>query len=139
MSNNILEIKSGLATKEFTLDYDPQKEKYYLNICAYGQLTTETFFNEYALKEYLRDNWNFEYEQIRELLNKKNIIGLSTEDEQKTVSKIDVLSICEKLCVLAGEMYDEKTDLVNASYKLDEINSELIALCGLPIDDIKVK
>lgn len=137
--SNIVEIKSGLATKEFTLEYDPQKEKYYLNICAYGQWTTETFFNEYSLKEYLRDEWRLEYEQIRELLSKKNVIGLSEpEPEPTTLSKTDALLICEKLCALAGEMYDEKTDLVNASYRLDEINSELLTLCGLTVDDIKV-
>ncbi len=41
--SKIFEIKSGAATKEFTLDYDRLKDKYYLNICAYGEMWTETF------------------------------------------------------------------------------------------------
>lgn len=73
----IYEIKSGVATKEFTLDYDSQKDKYYLNICAYGELWMETFYGDYALKEYLRTDWNFEDKQINELLEKVNYIGLS--------------------------------------------------------------
>lgn len=74
---SIYEIKSGISTKEFTLDYDGVKDKYYLNICAYGDLWTESFFGDYALKEYLRTEWDFEDEQIKELLQKVNYIGLS--------------------------------------------------------------
>ncbi len=74
--SKIFEIKSGAATKEFTLDYDRLKDKYYLNICAYGEMWTETFFGDYALKEYLRDMWQFSDEQLNELLNKVNEIGL---------------------------------------------------------------
>lgn len=75
-NNNIMEITSGIATKEFTLDYDSTKDKYYLNICAYGELWTETFFGDYALKEYLQADWQFENRQIEELLSKINYIGL---------------------------------------------------------------
>lgn len=74
--SGIYEIKSGVSTKEFTLDYDSTKDKYYLNICAYGELWTESFFGDYALKEYLRTDWNFEDEQIKGLLNNINLIGL---------------------------------------------------------------
>ena len=73
---NILQIKNGLASKEFTLDHDELKDKYYLNICAYGDFWTETFFGGYALEEYLRTEWNFEDEQIQELYTKVNKIGL---------------------------------------------------------------
>ena len=65
----ILEVKSGLSTKEFTLDYDSAKDKYYLSAIAYGEWITETFYGDYALKEYLRDTWSFTEAQINELIN----------------------------------------------------------------------
>lgn len=65
----IMEVKSGLSTKEFTLDYDNAKDKYYLSCVAYGECVTETFYGEYALEEYLRDTWDFSQEQIQELYN----------------------------------------------------------------------
>lgn len=74
---NIFEIKSGLSSKEFTLDYDELKDKYYLNICAYGELWTKSFFGDYALKEYLYNTWNFNEDQIAELMSKINLIGLA--------------------------------------------------------------
>jgi len=60
----IFEIKSGVATKQFVLTYDRAKDKYYLDICAYGDFWTQTFYGEWALEEYLRDSWDFEQEQI---------------------------------------------------------------------------
>ena len=65
----IFELKSGLSTKEFTLDYDSAKDKYYLNCLAYGEWITQTFYGEWALEEYLKTNWNFTEEQIKELYN----------------------------------------------------------------------
>ena len=38
----IMEVKSEFSTKEFTLDYDSAKDKYYLSCVAYGGM----------------DNWN---------------------------------------------------------------------------------
>ena len=32
----IMEVKSEFSTKEFTLDYDSAKDKYYLSCVAYG-------------------------------------------------------------------------------------------------------
>ena len=64
----IYEIKSGIATKEFSLDYDSLKDKFYLTVCAYGESFNETFFGEWALTEYLRSEWSFEDEQINEFL-----------------------------------------------------------------------
>lgn len=66
---NVMEVKSSVGTKEFTLDYDAAKDKYYLNCIAYGEWITETFYGEWALEEYLRDTWNFTQEQIQELYN----------------------------------------------------------------------
>ena len=65
----ILKIKSGITTKEFTLDYDSMKDKFYLSVRAYVDLRKETFFGEWALTEYLRSEWDFNDEQIKELLN----------------------------------------------------------------------
>lgn len=64
----IFEITSGIATKEFTLNYDGAKDKYYLDICAYGDLWTETFYGKWALFEYLRQTWQFSDKQINKLL-----------------------------------------------------------------------
>lgn len=64
----IFEITSGIATKEFTLNYDKAKDKYYLDICAYGDLWTETFYGKWALFEYLKDMWGFSNKQINKLL-----------------------------------------------------------------------
>jgi hypothetical protein len=65
----IMEVKSEFSTKEFTLDYDSAKDKYYLSCVAYGEWITKTFYGEYALEEYLRDTWNFSQKQIQELYN----------------------------------------------------------------------
>ena len=65
----IMEVKSGFSTKEFTLDYDSTKNKYYLSCVAHGEWITETFYGEYALEEYLRDTWDFSQKQIQELYN----------------------------------------------------------------------
>lgn len=64
-----LEIKSGLSTKKFTLDYDNVKDKYYLSVIAYGEWIIEAFYGDWALKEYLRNTWDFTEYQINELIN----------------------------------------------------------------------
>lgn len=70
MTGGIMEVKSSISTKEFTLDYDRTKDKYYLSVVAFGEWITETFYGSWALEEYLRDSWNFTNEQIEELKNK---------------------------------------------------------------------
>lgn len=66
----IMEVKSSISTKEFTLDYDRAKDKYYLSIVAFGEWITETFYGSWALEEYLRDSWSLTNEQIEELKSK---------------------------------------------------------------------
>lgn len=66
----IMEVKSSISTKEFTLDYDRTKDKYYLSIVAFGEWITETFYGSWALEEYLRDSWSLTNEQIEELKSK---------------------------------------------------------------------
>lgn len=52
---------------DFEIEYDSSKDKYYLSKNN-GELI-KTFYGEWALEEYLKTNWNFTEEQIKELYN----------------------------------------------------------------------
>ena len=60
----ILEITNGLSTKEFELSIAEDRKEYYLTVCAYGEFYDETFDDENAVREYLKNKWNFTDEQI---------------------------------------------------------------------------
>lgn len=52
---------------EIKLTYDTAKDKYYLDISTDKQTETVTFYGKYALEEYLRDVFNFDFAQINNL------------------------------------------------------------------------
>jgi hypothetical protein len=52
------EARSQVATKEFELQFI--KGKFYLSVCAYGDLWQEEFSSLKDLKEYLQKEWRFE-------------------------------------------------------------------------------
>lgn len=52
---------------EIKLTYDTAKDKYYLDIYSDKKTKTVTFYGEYALEEYLRDNFDFDTEKINKL------------------------------------------------------------------------
>ena len=52
---------------EIKLTYDTAKDKYYLDIHSGKQTDTVTFYGEYALEEYLRDNFDFDAKKINKL------------------------------------------------------------------------
>mgnify|MGYP003571539093 CR=1 FL=1 len=52
------------------LTYDTAKDKYYLDVYSEKQTETVTFYGEYALEEYLRDNFDFDAEKINKLYSK---------------------------------------------------------------------
>lgn len=62
-----MDTKSDIDNKKIQLTYDAAKDKYYLDIFAYRQSNTETFYGEYALEEYLRNDLCFDSEQINKL------------------------------------------------------------------------
>ena len=63
------------------LTYDAAKDKYYLDIFAYRQSNTETFYGEYALEEYLRNDLCFDSEQINKLYSKCTKLFIIKGDE----------------------------------------------------------
>lgn len=68
----ILEIRSGIATKEFELQVDNEAgaEEYYLTVSAYGDFFEEIFNTINAVREYLFKEWNFTEAQFTELVSK---------------------------------------------------------------------
>ena len=52
------EARSQVATKEFELQFN--NGKYYLSVCAYGDLWHEEFSSFQELKDYLQKEWHFE-------------------------------------------------------------------------------
>ena len=56
------------------LTYDTAKDKYYLDVYSKKQTETVTFYGEYALEEYLRDNFDFDTEKINKLYADMNQI-----------------------------------------------------------------
>lgn len=52
------------------LTYDSAKDKYYLDMYSDKQTKTVTFYGEYALEEYLRDDFNFDLANINNLYSK---------------------------------------------------------------------
>lgn len=51
------EARSQVATKEFELTFS--KGKYYLSVCAYGDLWQEKFKTLQEVKDYLQKEWYF--------------------------------------------------------------------------------
>jgi len=64
----MLEITSGIATKEFMLAIEGKTELYTLTTCAYGDMWHESFGSEKELKEFLKSEWQFTEEQIKQLI-----------------------------------------------------------------------
>lgn len=60
MSDKIIrfEARSQVATKEFELQF--HEGKFYLSVCAYGDLWQEEFSSLKELTDYLRKEWHFE-------------------------------------------------------------------------------
>lgn len=69
-----MDIKSDIDNKKIKLTYDAAKDKYYLDIFTYRQSNTETFYGEYALEEYLRNDLCFDSEQINKLYSEMHQI-----------------------------------------------------------------
>ena len=70
----MVEIKSDLATKEFELDELVNNSvPYSLSICAYGSFWAEDFKTLDELNSYLKEEWKFTEEQIKELYSKREI------------------------------------------------------------------
>ena len=80
----ILEITNGLSTKEFELSIAEDRKEYYLTVCAYGEFYDKTFDDENAVREYLKNKWNFTDEQIHQ------IFGLSVKNCEQTAPDYEI-------------------------------------------------
>ena len=80
----ILEITNGLSTKEFELSIAEDRKEYYLTVCAYGEFYDKTFDDENAVREYLKNKWNFTDEQINQ------IFGLSVKNCEQTAPDYEI-------------------------------------------------
>ena len=80
----ILEITNGLSTKEFELSIAEDRKEYYLTVCAYGEFYDETFDDENAVREYLKNKWKFTDEQIHQ------IFGLSVKNCEQTAPDYEI-------------------------------------------------
>lgn len=63
----IFEIKSGIATIEFELAENKKDGEFYLSICAYGDFWQENFKTEQELDKYLKSEWKFRTEQLKQI------------------------------------------------------------------------
>ena len=80
----ILEITNGLSTKEFELSIAEDRKEYYLTVCAYWEFYDETFDDENAVREYLKNKWNFTDEQRHQRF------GLSVNNCEQTAPDCEI-------------------------------------------------
>lgn len=65
----VLEVKNGLATKEFELIIGEDKEEYYLTVNVGDKFYDKNFEDQNAVREYLKTEWCFIDEQIDRLFS----------------------------------------------------------------------
>lgn len=71
---NIYERRTNCSTQEFTLDYTTDKT-YYLSAVAYGEWNTNEFDTEDKLDEWLKGEWNFTEQELKDLKENMYVHG----------------------------------------------------------------